>query len=167
MATKKTSGSRKPESTGRSKAKGGTKAQASSQVRAKNVTPAEAEFIEKHAEGLSKTTQRAKWLHSPDEHEDRPGQSLATRSHEVIQHWAEERRAKPATIAGTEHGDRVGVLRFNFPGFSSGRRLQEIEWDAWFRTFDERELVFVFQEHKRDGNQSNFFRIDNPNREQA
>jgi len=66
---------------------------------------------------LSKTTQRAKWIHSSDEHEDRPGQSLATQSHEVIKHWAEQRNATPATVPGTEHGGHPGVLRFNFPGY--------------------------------------------------
>jgi hypothetical protein len=44
-------------------------------------------------------------------------------------------------------------------------RLQEIAWDDWFRSFDERELVFIYQEMKKDGSQSNFFRLDNPERE--
>lgn len=135
-------------------------------VAAKNVTREDERFIQEHAEGLSKTTQRAKWIHSPDEHEDHPGQSLATRNHEVIQHWAEERGAGPATVPGTEHDGRVGVLRLNFPGYG-GRELEEIDWEDWFETFDERELVFVFQEHKSDGSQSNFFQLDNPDRERA
>lgn len=135
-------------------------------VAATNVTPEEARFIARHADALSRTTQRAKWVRLPSEHEDRPGQSLATRSHEVIQRWAKERGAKPATIARTEREGRPGVLRFNFPGYG-GRSLQEIRWDQWFRSFDDRELVFVFQEHKRDGSQSNFFQLDNPNREHA
>lgn len=136
-------------------------------VAAKNATPEEMEFIRRHANALSKTTQRAKWIHSPEEHEDRAGQSLATRSHDVIRHWADERSARPATIGGTEHDGRPGVLRFDFPGYSRGGRLKEISWDEWFSSFDGRELVFLFQEHKRDGNQSNFFRFDNPNRERA
>ncbi len=31
----------------------------------------------------------------------------------------------------------------------------------WFRTFDERRLNFVHQEHKADGSESNFFRLEN------
>ncbi len=135
-------------------------------VAAQNVSTEDTKFIKEHEAGLARTTQRAKWLHTPDEHEDRPGQSLATRSHEVIRRWAEERGAKPVTAAGTEHDGRPGVLRFNFPGFGGGN-LQEIGWDDWFRTFDERQLVFVFQEHKTDGSQSNFFRLDNPERKDA
>ncbi len=133
---------------------------------AKNVSEQDARFIEKNKGELSRTTQRAKWIYSPDEREDRPGQSLATRVHEVIQAWAEERGAKPATVPSTRHGDRLGVLRFDFPDFG-GRKLEEVSWDDWFKTFDERDLVFVFQHHKADGSQSNFFRFDSPHREEA
>ncbi len=109
---------------------------------------------------------RAKWIENLDQHEDRAGQSLATRSHEVIQKWAEERGAQPATIAGTRQGERPGVLRFNFPGYG-GETLESISWEEWFKPFDERNLVFVFQEHLKNGNQSNFFRLDSPEREAA
>ncbi len=133
---------------------------------AKNATAEEKEFLEEHAGGLSKSTQRAKWIHSPDEHEDHPGQTLATREHEVIKHWAQERNAQPATIEETERENRPGVLRFNFPGYG-GKDLKAIDWEDWFKPFDERQLVFIFQEHKTDGQTSNFFRLDNPEREEA
>jgi hypothetical protein len=29
------------------------------------------------------------------------------------------------------------------------------------------EVVFLFQEHKRDGSESNFFRLDSPEREEG
>lgn len=142
-------------------------ARSAASAAATNATPEEQKFLKRYAGALSRTTQRAKWIHSPEEHEDRAGQSLATRSHDVIRHWAEERRAAPATIEGTDHDGRPGVLRFNFPGFGQGGRLKEIGWKDWFRSFDDRELVFLFQEHKRDGKQSNFFRFDSPRRERA
>lgn len=113
---------------------------------------------------VSKSLKYSKWIDSPADHEDRKGQSLATRSHEVIRQWAEERQAVPATVEGTEREDRAGVLRLNFPGYGEGN-LKEISWDEWFETFDQRRLVFVFQEHKTDGATSNFFRLDNPERE--
>jgi len=112
----------------------------------KNATPEEIKFIERYADQLSASTKRAKWIHSPQEHEDRPGQTLATRNPEVIKHWAQERQAVPATVPGTEHGDHLGVLRFNFPGYG-GRKLQEVNWDQWLKTFKDRNLVFLFQEH--------------------
>ncbi len=133
-------------------------------VPAENVTPEEAEFIKKHWDNLSYTTKHAKWINAVDQHEDHPGQSLATRSHAVIEHWAKERNAVPATVPGTEHEDRAGVLRFNFPGYG-GRKLKEISWQEWFKTFDDRHLVFIFQEHMKNGNMSNFFQMDSPFRE--
>ncbi len=133
---------------------------------AQHLPPDIEKFLKQHGDKLSDTTKRAKWVTSPDEHEDHPGQTLATRSHEVIKRWAEERNATPATVPGTEHGNRPGVLRFDFPGYG-GQELQHISWDDWFKTFDERNLVFLFQEHMKNGNQSNFFRFDSPEREEA
>ena len=134
---------------------------------AKNVTEEERKFLEQHSEGLSDTaTKYAKWIHSPDEHEDHEGQSLATRSHEVIRHWAEQRQAKPATVPGSEHDGRPGVLRFDFPDYGGGD-LEDVGWEKWFESFDERNLVFLFQEHMSDGSDSNFFRLDNPERQDA
>ncbi|HEX7022695.1 MAG TPA: hypothetical protein VF171_07545, partial [Trueperaceae bacterium] len=130
-------------------------------------TKEDARFIAMHKDELSKTAMTyAKWIHDPGEHEDRPGQSLATRSHDVIRHWAEERGAEPATVPGTEHAGHAGVLRFNFPDYG-GKDLETISWEDWFKSFDERQLVFLFQQHKADGEQSNFFRLDNPDRQDA
>jgi hypothetical protein len=139
-------------------------------VTAKNTTKEDRAFLAENAEGLSKTTVRyAKWIHTPDEHADKPGQTLATRSHEVIRAWAEERSGVPVTVPGTEHDDHLGVMRFDFTEDGDkdqgGSRLQEVGWEAFFRTFDERELVFLYQEQKADGTPSNFFRFDNPHRE--
>jgi len=146
-------------------AQGGSRQTQTTERNATNTTPEEAQFIAEHDQ-LSDSTKRARWIHSPEEHADQPGQTLATRSHDVIQRWAEERGGRPATVAGTEHDGRPGVLRIIFSD-EGNDRLQEISWDDWFRTFDERQLVLLFQERKRDGQQSNFFRLDNPEREDA
>jgi hypothetical protein len=123
-----------------------------------------ADFLKKHGDKLSDSTKRAEWIESPGDLKGQKGSTLATRDHEVIQKWAEERKAVPATVPGTEHGDHLGVLRLNFPGYG-GDNLQEVSWDEWFKTFDDRKLVFLFQENKADGHQSNFFRFDSPFRE--
>jgi hypothetical protein len=102
-------------------------------------------------------------ISSTEEHEEREGRSLVTRDHDVIRQWAEDRNAVPATVEGTEHGGHLGVLRFDFGG--DNERLQHVDWDDWFATFDDRDLNFIYQEHRSDGHQSNFFRLENPNRE--
>jgi hypothetical protein len=133
-------------------------------IKATNLTDEERRFLAEHADELSDSTMRARWIHSTGEHAERPGQTLATRSHAVIQSWAEERGGRPATVPGTERDERPGVLRMVFTQAGSDR-LQEIDWEDWFRSFDERDLVFVYQEVKKDGSQSNFFRLDSPERE--
>ncbi|HEX5596814.1 MAG TPA: hypothetical protein VFX61_12485, partial [Micromonosporaceae bacterium] len=83
------------------------------------------------------------------------------------QRWAQARNAKPATIRGTEYDGRPGVLRFNFPGFKESDRIREISWNEWFNTFDQRRLNFIYQETRTNGGQSNFFRLESPERESA
>src|SRR5215203_1491690 len=102
---------------------------------------------------------------SPDDDPERPGRSLATTHHEVIKQWAEERGGRPATVEGTEHGDHLGVLRFDFGG--ENENLHHVSWEEWFETFDARNLNFIYQEERSDGTQSNFFRLESPNREDA
>ncbi len=114
---------------------------------------------------MGRSTLHAKWIDSAADRAERPGQTLATRNHEVIQHWADERGAVPATIP-TNDPTSPRVLRFNFPGYG-GRNLQPVRWNDWLKTFDNRELVFLFQDRMKSGKQSNFFRLDNPNREDA
>ncbi|MGH2448028.1 MAG: hypothetical protein ACRDFS_05430 [Chloroflexota bacterium] len=133
-------------------------------IQAENVTPDEAEYLKKYSNELSRTTKHARWIHDTSEHEDHPGQTLATQSHDVIEQWAKERGGTPATVPGTEHGDHLGVLRIQFPGYG-GASLEPVSWDEWFKTFDSRKLVFLYQEKMSNGNQSNFFHFDSPFRE--
>ena len=85
------------------------------------------------------------------------GKTRVTVDHGEIQRWAEERGARPATVAGTGTGG-PGVLRLLFPGTQSGR-LEEIDWAAFFTKFEQKELAFLYQERTRDGAQSRFFRL--------
>ncbi|WP_346119797.1 hypothetical protein [Micromonospora coerulea] len=115
----------------------------------------------------ARSVRSSQQITSLDDRPERPGRSLVTANHEVIQRWAGARNAKPATIAGTEREGRPGVLTFNIPGYRESSRIQEISWDDWFRTFDLRRLNLIYQEQLRDGRQSNFFRTESPDREDA
>lgn len=114
----------------------------------------------------SRSVEYAQEITSPDERPERPGRSLVTTNHEVIRKWAEDRRAVPATVPGTEHDGGLGVLRFDFPGYG-GEDLQQVSWEEWLGTFDRRGLNFIHQQETKDGDQSNFFRLENPSREDA
>ncbi|MEU7930094.1 hypothetical protein [Micromonospora echinofusca] len=115
----------------------------------------------------SRSVRSSQLISSTADRPERPGRSLVTTNHEVIQRWARERGAKPATIAGTERAGRAGVLTFNMPGYRESSRIREITWGEWFRTFDERKLNLIYQEQLRDGRPSNFFRTESPDREDA
>jgi len=125
--------------------------------------PAEGQL--RTGEQTSKSLQYSQEVTSLDDQPERAGRSLATTSHEVIRRWAEDRGATPATVEGTEHGDHLGVLRFDFGGGSEN--LRQVSWDEWFKTFDARRLNFLYQEERKDGQQSNFFRLESPDREDA
>mgnify|MGYP001118539030 CR=1 FL=1 len=103
-------------------------------------------YVDEHGDQLSASVRRAKWVHGPEDRPERDGQTLATRSLEVIRAWADAR-----------------VLRFDFPGYD--RELQPVSWEAWGDTFTSRDLVFLYQETLSSGRQSNFFRLDSPERE--
>lgn len=113
----------------------------------------------------SRSLKYAQEVTSLDDDPERAGRSLATTSHEVIRRWAEDRGGVPATVEGTEHGDHLGVLRFDFGGETEN--LRQVSWDEWFDTFDTRKLNFIYQEERKDGKQSNFFRLESPDREDA
>jgi hypothetical protein len=102
-------------------------------------------------------TSRGHEIDSTDEHEDREGETLVTRDHDVIRQWAEDRDGEPATVAGTGEGDELRTLLIDFGQRED--RLETVEWEAWFETFDERGLEFAYQEHKADGSTSTFFRL--------
>ncbi len=113
----------------------------------------------------SKSLKYSPEITSPDDEPEREGRSLATTHHEVIKQWAEARSGRPATVEGTEHDDHLGVLRFDFGDGTA--KLREVSWEEWFETFDSRGLNFIYQEQRSDGKQSNFFRLENPQREAA
>ena len=111
----------------------------------------------------SKSLKYSQEVTSTEDEPEREGRSLATTHHEVIRQWAEERDGVPATVEGTERGDHLGVLRIDFGGDNAN--LRHVSWEEWFATFDERGLNFIYQEQRSDGQQSNFFRLENPQRE--
>lgn len=119
----------------------------------------------RHGDASSSSLKYSQEVTSTEDEPEREGRSLATTHHEVIRQWAEERGGSPATVEGTEHGDHLGVLRIDFGGDDS--KLRRVSWEEWFKTFDERRLNFIYQEQRTDGTQSNFFRLENPEREDA
>jgi glutathione synthase/RimK-type ligase-like ATP-grasp enzyme len=82
--------------------------------------------------------------------------SETTTDPEVIRKWTESRDGRPAVVKGTEGEDGEGILRIEF---GHGDKLEDIEWDEFFETFEDRKLAFLFQDKTADGKQSRFFKF--------
>lgn len=77
-------------------------------------------------------------------------ESKTTTDHEEIRRWVEERGGEPSRVKGTN------LLRIDYPGFSGEETLETIDWNEFFRIFDENNLVFLYQEKTKDGGESRF-----------
>ncbi|SER21365.1 hypothetical protein SAMN05216548_11360 [Faunimonas pinastri] len=78
--------------------------------------------------------------------------------HKKIRKWAEDRGGRPSVAKGTEKGgEGAGVLRFDFGPKEDS--LEEIDWDAFFETFEEKKLALLAQEKTADGKESRFFKF--------
>lgn len=86
-------------------------------------------------------------------------ESKVTFDHQEIQRWAEERNAQPACVTGTGGKGDIGMIRLDFPGYSGERSLEHIEWDEWFKKFDEHNLALLYQETTANGEKSNFNKL--------
>lgn len=84
--------------------------------------------------------------------------SYTTTDHDVIRAWAEARGGRPAAVDGTgdepEHEPDAGLLRIEFR--DEDDTLDEVDWEPFFNTFEDRKLAFVYQEKTSDGSPSRF-----------
>jgi hypothetical protein len=85
--------------------------------------------------------------------------SKTTTDHDQIRRWTEERGGSPAEVEATASEDQTGILRIDFPGYSGAGTLRHIDWDEWFRKFDEAGLAFVYEDETSGGDRSNFNKL--------
>jgi hypothetical protein len=69
-----------------------------------------------------------------------------TTDHQKIKEWTESRNGVPTVIKGTEDQEGNGLLRIHFPQASSDENFNEISWDKFFDEFDDKKLLFAYQE---------------------
>ena len=74
--------------------------------------------------------------------------------HDEIRAWAEERGGRPARVKSTADKGGGGLLRFDFGDKDDA--LEEIEWDEFFRIFEENDLALLEQDETADGKTSRF-----------
>ena len=67
-----------------------------------------------------------------------------TTDHDAIRKWAEARNGRPARVKGTGDAEDAGLLRLDFG--EPEESLEEITWEDFFRTFEESELAFLYED---------------------
>ena len=78
-------------------------------------------------------------------------QANTTTDHATIRKWAESRGGRPARAATDGSG---GILRIDFG--EPEENLEEIDWDEFFRIFEDRKLAFLHQDRTDSGETSRF-----------
>ena len=85
-----------------------------------------------------------------------PGSAQTTTDHKKIRQWIEDRGGRPCAVSSTHKEGQGGLLRVDFG--EPEANLEEIPWEEFFKTFDDRGLAFLYQETK-DGKPSRFFKF--------
>ena len=75
-----------------------------------------------------------------------------TTDHDEIKHWVESRDGHPATV---DDGDEISVLRIDFG--DENDNLRRIEWEDFFKKFDDEKLAFLHQDTTSDGEEESRF----------
>ncbi len=83
--------------------------------------------------------------------------ATTTTDHDFIRKWAEERGGRPSKVKGTEGDDGEGILRFDFR--EPDDKLEQISWEEFFETFEDRNLAFLHQDETASGKTSRFFKF--------
>jgi hypothetical protein len=83
--------------------------------------------------------------------------ATVTTDHDFIRKWCEERGGRPTKVRGTEGKDGEGILRIDFA--EPDDKLEQIPWDEFFETFEDRQLGFLHQDETGGGKTSRFFKF--------
>lgn len=76
-----------------------------------------------------------------------------THNHEEIRKWVEEHDGHPSVVESTHDKEGSGLLRIDFG--KPEKSLEEIDWDEFFKIFDDNDLDFLYQ----DGSNNKFFKF--------
>ena len=86
-------------------------------------------------------------------------ETRTTTDHDEIRRWVEQHDGSPAVVRDTGSKNSLGVLRFDFPGGAGEDKLEHVEWEEWFDTFDSNNLALLYQEQKSSGEDSTFSKL--------
>lgn len=76
-----------------------------------------------------------------------------TTDHQKIKQWAEKHQARPVLIDDPNAGADDPMIRLDFPGSFDNQdiadsKTHEIDWDQFFKLFEELNLAFVLSDQE-------------------
>jgi hypothetical protein len=77
-----------------------------------------------------------------------------TTDHDEIRKWVEQREGRPSVVRSSGDKRKGGVLRIDFG--EKEDELEEIEWEEFFKIFDDSKLAFLHQDQAEGGKPSRF-----------
>ena len=81
--------------------------------------------------------------------------SETTTDHDTIKKWIEDRDGRPTIVKSTgDSGQGGGLLRVDFR--EKDEELEEVDWQEFFKIFDENKLAFLYQDKTKAGETSRF-----------
>ena len=83
-------------------------------------------------------------------------EAKTTTDHKAIRGWIEARGGRPSVVKDTEGRDGEGLLRVEF---RHPDKLEDVDWDIFFKTFEDRKLAFLHQDKTAGGEESRFFKF--------
>ncbi len=83
-------------------------------------------------------------------------EAATTTDHKAIRRWIEQRKGHPSIVKHTEGADGESILRVEF---RHPENLEDVDWDTFFTTFEDRKLAFLHQDKTADGHESRFFKF--------
>jgi hypothetical protein len=75
-------------------------------------------------------------------------ETRTTTDHDEIRRWVKQHDGSPAVVRATGSRSLLGVLRFGFLGGTGEDKLEHIDWEECFDTFDTNNLALLYQEQK-------------------
>ena len=83
------------------------------------------------------------------------GSAKVTTDHDKIRRWVEQRGGNPACVKATKSSGSC-LLRIDYPGYSGEERLEKLDWNEFFKRFDQNNLAFLYQDKTKTGRTSRF-----------
>jgi len=77
--------------------------------------------------------------------------SRITTDHDEIREWVDEHGGRPVRGPVLSAEGQYGTIEIDFSGGRADRSLEPVDWDEWFRIFDDDQLALLIRDEDQGG----------------